>query len=280
MVERLIGILQRARILHGLVVVLRKLGLLNVAFRVYEKLQAAGALNRGNKKLQERTDDVPIPPLDLIVLVAGTPSVEWFLDLGKSMFETIRETLTRNGVPPESMKAVLDFGCGCGRVLRYWRDVQGPRVYGTDYNPRLVTWCQKNLPFARVGTNSTAPPLSYEDGAFDCIYAISVFTHLSEELGREWMNELRRVLRPGGHLFFTTHGASYRETLKGKELAAFDEGRLVIQYEEASGLNLCRTFHPEAYVRNRLADGFTVCDVIAAGSVGAIYQDIYLFRKN
>jgi hypothetical protein len=44
----------------------------------------------------------------------------------------------------------------------------------------------------------------------DCIYAISVFTHLSAELQDLWMKELRRIVRPGGHLLITTHGESFR----------------------------------------------------------------------
>jgi SAM-dependent methyltransferase len=196
------------------------------------------------------------------------------------MFRTITGTLSKNGAPPESMEAILDFGCGCGRVLRYWAAVRGPRVYGTDYNPRLITWCRENLPFARFGVNGQAPPLSYSDGVFDCVYAISIFTHISEEMGFLWMKELGRVLKPNGHIFFTTHGVSYRDSLRGEERTAFDRGEVVIQNEGASGMNLCGAFHPESYVRTRLAAGFTVCDFIPAGSRGGIHQDIYLFRKN
>ena len=114
---------------------------------------------------------------------------------------------------------------------------------------------------------------------FDCVYAISVFTHMSEELQFSWMRELRRIIRPGGYVLITTHGESFREMLTQRERKAFNAGHLVVRYEEASGMNLCSTFHPEAYVRQRLSAGYEVEDFISAGMQGILYQDLYLMRK-
>jgi SAM-dependent methyltransferase len=70
----------------------------------------------------------------------------------------------------------------------------------------LVEWCQKNLSFASFAQNPLQGKLEYSDRSFDFIYAWSVFTHLTEHQGIFWIDELRRVLRPGGYLYFTTHG--------------------------------------------------------------------------
>ncbi len=158
--------------------------------------------------------------------------------------------------------------------------MRGPEIHGTDYNPRLIEWCRQNLPFAQYGINTLYPPLAYADQKFDFIYAISVFTHMSEELQSLWMKESARILKPGGYLLITTHGASYRERLTKQELEVFDAGHLVVRYEEASGMNLCSAYHPESYVRHQLATGYSVCDFVPAGTEGVIYQDIYLMRKN
>jgi Methyltransferase domain. len=85
------------------------------------------------------------------------------------------------------------------------------KVYGTDYNRKLIDWCRQCLPFAEFETNELSPPLAYRDAQFDFIYAFSVFTHLTESLQQGWLAELSRVLKPGGHLFLTTQGAAFAQ---------------------------------------------------------------------
>src|SRR6267143_5310920 len=58
----------------------------------------------------------PIPPEDLIYLVSGHRSASRFLRRGRTAGKTIRETLERNGVEIERFNAILDFGCGVGRI--------------------------------------------------------------------------------------------------------------------------------------------------------------------
>ena len=251
---------------------LARLGLLKLAFRSYERVLALETA--GDQPPEVSTDGLAIPPPQLRVLVAGTADVATFLDVGRSMFQALAGLLLENGVRVGDLKTVLEFGCGCGRVLRNWRGVDGPQVYGVDYSKPLVEWCRAHLPFANCAITSEDPPLPHDDAFFDLVYAVSVFTHLSEEKQLPWMTELRRVIRPGGHLMITTHGASHRGRLTPPELVAFESGRLVVRHGQASGLNLCAVYHPEDYVRRRLSEGFVV-----VGSVLSGHQDLYLLRK-
>ena len=107
------------------------------------------------------------------------------------------------------MGALLDWGCGCGRILRHWADLTETRVCGCDIDPQMVGWCQANLPFADVARIELSPPLPYADSSFGLVYALSVITHLPEELQHAWVRECYRVLRPGGYLLFSTLGAYY-----------------------------------------------------------------------
>jgi SAM-dependent methyltransferase len=102
-----------------------------------------------------------------------------------------------------SMRSVLEFGCGTGRVLRHFRNIAGLRLAGTDANPEPIEWDRKNLPEIDFYHNQLTPPLTFEDQSFDLIYALSVFTHIPLELQRSWLDELRRVLVPGGYLLCT-----------------------------------------------------------------------------
>jgi SAM-dependent methyltransferase len=173
---------------------------------------------------------------------------------------------------------ILDFGCGCGRVLRHFAD-SGVEVHGTDLNPKLVAWCRRRLRFATFASNGLCPPLAYDDGRFGLVYALSVFTHLPETLQDAWMQELRRVLRPGGHLLLTTHGEHYLEELTEDERRRFQAGALVLRRDDRPGSNVCGAYHPESYVRERLARGFSVVEFVPKGALGNPWQDRWLLRR-
>src|SRR5438046_2874585 len=83
-----------------------------------------------------------------------------------------------------------------------------------------------------------APPLAFANATFDLAYALSVFTHLPEAMQHDWMDELRRVVRPGGYLLLTTHGERYLERLDAGERRQFQNGELVVRWGEAPGTNL------------------------------------------
>jgi len=230
-------------------------------------------------RLAGANDGLPIPPTQLIFLVTISKEVSWFLHTGRICADSILYVLKRNGLRLEDFNAILDFGCGCGRVLRHWKPVIGPLYYGTDYNPELIAWCQKKLvELADFKTNKLVPPLDYPDEKFDFIYAISVFTHLTEDLQHAWMQELLRVLKKGGHLLITLHGESRLFQMTPEEQQQFNAGQLVVRYTEVAGTNYCGAYHPESFVRSHLASGFDVLDFVSEGARDAD-QDVYLLRK-
>src|SRR5579884_4409109 len=75
-------------------------------------------------------DGLPIPPTELVELVAGTPDVAWFLEGGRRGAESITELLNGVGIRIEELSTILDFGCGCGRVIRHFRTLSNAQLYG------------------------------------------------------------------------------------------------------------------------------------------------------
>jgi SAM-dependent methyltransferase len=259
--------------------VLSALGLMPAVRRVRE-LQAAHRQRASNARLLERLPpgELPIPPARLIYRVAATADVAWFLEAGTRAAASIRSALASVGVRLEDLGAVLDFGCGCGRVVRHWKHLPA-RIHGTDLNAGLVSWCRRHLRFASFSRNALDPPLAYGDDAFDLAYALSVFTHLDERRQRAWIGELRRVVRPGGHLLLTTHGRRYRDELPPDLAARFDAGELAVRHAEDAGSNVCGAYHPEGYVRGTLAAGWEVAAFVPEGALGNPHQDLWLLRK-
>lgn len=224
-------------------------------------------------------DGLPLPPPALVYSVAGHFDLEEYYESGRLHAELFRALLARHGFEPERFRTLLDFGCGCGRVIRHWRGLGGTQLHGSYYNARLVGWCRAALPFAEFRGNRLVPPLPYGGDMFDFVYAVSVFTHLTEPLQGAWIRELRRVLAPGGLLLLTTKGRSRLAPLGEEERRRFERGELVVQASRYAGRNLCAAFHPERYVRERLADGLRVVDFVPAAEEGAHSQDLVLLQK-
>jgi len=223
---------------------------------------------------------LPLPPPALRFLVAGTADPSWFLRSGKLSVDTLVELLEKQGKSLGRFQAVLDHGCGCGRVLRYLDTLPPGRLHGCDVNSLAIRWCQNNLLHATCDVNGFEPPLPYPDRKFDLVYSWSIFTHFPEPLQAIWMEELRRILVPGGYLVMSLHGDSYLPHLTELQRQQYAQGQLVVKDSDMPGSNFCAAFHPETYVRNVLARGFDVADFIPKGAKGNPTQDVYLLRLN
>lgn len=229
-------------------------------------------------KTRGAPDGYPFPSLRMVYLVTGQHRLDFYYHNGALGAECIQRVLTKNRLQIQMFNRILDFGCGCGRVMRHWSTLKGPRLYGIDYNPYPIDWCQKTFSFAEFSVNHMQVPLDYNVGQFDFIYAISVFTHLSVKSQHFWISELLRVLKPGGYLYLTTHGKSYLQRLTLIEQELFVAGHVVVREERFNGNNICSAIHPESYVRQVLAKGFAVVDFIPEGANDA-KQDVFLLQK-
>jgi SAM-dependent methyltransferase len=248
------------------------------AVRTYEL--ALAARSRFGSRSTATEDGLPLPPASLRAQIGPRHAdAEFFLSSGRQHADLVRDVLREQGTEVEGLAALLDWGCGCGRVLRHWSGLPRTRVVGCDINPKMVEWCEERLDFAEVFVSELKPPLPSADSTFDLIYAFSVFTHLSEELQQEWIRECLRVLRPGGYLLISTMGQYYLglQRLSESEREAFARGELVVLYERSAGTSLCSAYHPPEYVRTKLASD---CEHVAfRPAVEGGRHDIHLLRK-
>jgi SAM-dependent methyltransferase len=251
---------------------LARVGLLHPLYRLRQRWAAW----QESKEAPREADGLPIPPPLLRMTTCDNPDPDAFVEGGRNVARILSARAAEHGREPGSLSAMLDFGCGCGRVARHWAGLRGPEVHGCDYNEELVSWCREQLPFLHCARNELEPPLPYEDGKFDLVYSISVFTHLSIQLQADWIRELRRVLAPGGLLLVTMHGDSYAERfLLPRELRRYRAGEPVVLFGELSG-DRCAAFHPHDYVAGRLLEGFRLLSYAPDDEVPAIGQDLYV----
>lgn len=223
-------------------------------------------------------DGLPLPSPEMVGLVGGSMNPQFFVESGATAAAWIAQMLEDNDKSIRDVDDLLDFGCGCGRIIRHWKAMTGSRLRGTDYNPYLIDWCRANLLFAEFELNALDSSLGYPDETFDLVYAYSVFTHLRESLQHHWIRELTRVLRSDGLLVLTVHGRSYMDWLDHEEAERFEAGQLVVRESGLSGTDFCATFHPQRYVRETLGQGLEMLDYSVAPTRDA-HQDAVLFLK-
>lgn len=163
---------------------------------------------------------LPLPPPQIamrsgsVVDGSGPKSYANYLDVGRQSREEILALLG----PDYSLegKRMLDFGCGAGRTMRQFLPLpDGATLQGCDIYAKGADWANSNLgPQISAFASLPAPPLPLEDDSVDLIWALSVFTHITDEWSA-WLLELRRVLAPGGLLIATFIG----EEMESKYLA-------------------------------------------------------------
>lgn len=146
---------------------------------------------------------LPLPPTHLAQRVSGFHGPA-FRAQGLRMFTDLVDQMTRLGIP--ATRRIMDWGCGCGRVTHYLLTrLTEAKILGCDIDEQAIAWCRKNFgaDFIRV---ETAPPTPFSASDVDVIIACSVLTHLSEAEQDKWLDEMRRILVPGGYFLASTHG--------------------------------------------------------------------------
>lgn len=110
--------------------------------------------------------------------------------------------------------AAFELGCGGARLIRHLRSIKGLRLVGSDLIEENVQWCRQNIAGIEFHQNKLEPPLQFAaDASFDYVFAYSVFTHIPMHLQLPWIEELSRILKPGGVATITVLGQEMAEMM-------------------------------------------------------------------
>jgi len=178
---------------------------------------------------------------------------------------------------------VCEWGCGPARVIQHLRALDRfskVELVGTDYNTKTISWCKENFKDIEFHLNRLEPPLPLQSEQFDCVYAISVFTHLSEKMHYLWMQELLRIVKPGGVLIFTTQGDGYVDALLPDERSRYDAGNIVVRGKVEEGKKHYCAFHPPRFITGELLKGHDVLKHLPSPIDYELFQDLWVLRKN
>lgn len=185
---------------HPLRSIVRGLGLLGPYYRFVE-WRAAMASPRPPRVAE---DGKPLPDRLAMMRIGGTSDWRFFYERGKATAQTLVDAARTAGADPARWQAVLDWGCGCGRISRHLPAHTPARIIGRDIDAYTIRWPRKHLDgdYRACGLK---PPLDLAAGSVDFVFGFSVLTHLSAPMQTAWLEELARVLKPGALAALTYH---------------------------------------------------------------------------
>ena len=120
----------------------------------------------------------------------------------------LADQLQRVGASLDEVRRGLDFGCSSGRVVRALA-AAFPQAewHGVDPNERrdrvgaASIYRGSGSPCPRRIRRCPTPTATSTSSS-----AISIWSHYAEPAALRWLDEMHRVIAPGGHLAFSTHG--------------------------------------------------------------------------
>ena len=223
------------------------------------------------------------PPAVLRVRVHGSLDVPSFFAVGEQCAQGLIAALNSVGGDAGEFSSVLDFGCGSGRTLTALRpSLPRAELQGTDQDAAAIRWCCRHLTGATFHINAPVPPLDFPSGQFDLVFAISVFTHLDEDLQFLWLKELCRVTTDDALFVFTIHGpaAAAAELSPPQQEELAQRGFLFVRSEAWADFFpdfYHTTYHTRDYIDQTWARWFEVLDYTEQAMNG--YQDMVTLRK-
>jgi len=144
------------------------------------------------------------------VPAAGIDALTGVYDVGVRL--TMREGRWRRLIVDEiatiDPRLVLDVGCGTGTLtIAAAEALPKARVVGLDGDRKVLDLARRKAGSERVEwVEGLADELPFADGEVDAVVTTLVFHHLPLGIKKAALNEIRRVLRPGGRLVVADWG--------------------------------------------------------------------------
>lgn len=229
--------------------------------------------------------DSDLPPPHLRYRVHRSFDIEEYLSTGRAIASSISQAFSGAGLDI-ARSTVLDLGSGPGRVARWLKsDFPSVRMTCADIDDEAIHWAKDHTPgIASFVATPHMPPTQFESCLFDAVYCISLFTHLDEHMQDSWLQEIARLLRPGGLLLATTHGELATASCSAAELSQLRMRGFLFRKESARRVKLDglpefyqTTFHSKRYVLEHWSKYFEIVSYVPGGIQH--HQDVVVLRK-
>lgn len=159
---------------------------------------------------------------------------EHYFNTGLSGIQCIEGARLAANKDTSSIKKILDFGCGYGRVLRYIKSAfPTSEIYSSDLNKDAVDYCAETFNIVPIYSSKNSSEIKITE-SFDLIWVGSLFTHLDSKHWPGYIRLFESILNEAGILIFTVHG---RNTISAIEDGKFrinevDKIRMINEYND------------------------------------------------
>lgn len=241
-------------------------------------------------------------------LMSGAPDpslqVRWngatgleLLNQSRSFYVKAKVQIEKHGPVGLPSAKVLDFGCGWGRLTRFFsRDLEPGALFGCDPVEEILDVCRETRVPATLAQSEFVPQRLPFDERFDVVFSFSVFTHISESAARSCLEAIHGGMKAGGLLLLTIRPPAYldlseamhgaRNSLGPDLLAAMADPRYVFvphpadpDHPQFDGTEMTygESVISIRYVKERWADLFELVEV--GMLTGDMYQVVLTLRR-
>lgn len=212
---------------------------------------------------------------DLDVTTHPVGSRGFFEDLDRYHFEKLHHLLRLVPFDGCSGRQVLEVGCGAGvDLVRFARG--GALVTGVDISSSAIRLAEANLAQQAVTADlrvADGERLPFADASFDLVFAHGVVQYTANP--QALVDEVRRVLRPGGQAIFQVYNRrSWLNALSKlmKVGLEHEDAPVLIKFTAGEFRNLVKGFRDVQIVPER----FPVKSRLHGGWKGAIYNGLFV----
>lgn len=237
------------------------------------------------------------------LIYTGTPaSAKKFIAHGKQQLELLKKYISIN---PDDH--ILDVGSGIGRTAIALTEYlsKNAKYEGFDAVQKGIDWCNSKITKDFPNFNFTYTPISndlyndsglkasefifpYKDYSFDKVFLFSVFTHMQIDEIQNYLEEIKRVLKPGGLCLTTlfSYNSDNESYISSREEFNFpingDGFKLMNEKVKSSNIaisenKLNEMISKAGFSKQNFVDGFWK-DAVFDGTKEE-YQDILVLRK-
>lgn len=152
-------------------------------------------------------------------------NLQHYIGVGQSALRCVRTAMA--AADKSTVRNILDFACGFGRVLRIFKSVfPEAELTACDISPDAIDFCANAFGAAPVLSSENPAEVQFKD-KFDLIWCGSLFTHLEAVPFLKLLERLRSLLSVDGLLVFTTHGPFVARRVPEEAFYGLDEKSVV-----------------------------------------------------
>lgn len=210
----------------------------------------------------------------------ANPFYDYF-EVGEEIMNIVEEMSEKTGKDLSTINSFLDFASGYGRFTRFIvQKVDPSRVTVSDIDRDAVDFCRTTFDVKGYYSMRNVKDCVFPE-KYDMIVVISLFSHLSVALWKEWLVHLYEALENNGVLIFSTHGLELmeRHNINAEEV---EKGFFFIGQSETERLS--KEDYGSAFITNDFVQSF-----IKKNELGLYFgyfpgrllnhQDIFVIKK-